>query len=309
MSNPIWWLRATSRRERGQRRATRLIGRSIGVLAAASLSTLSAQAQTPAGTEIRAAAEATYETPNGLRFRAVSDTLVMIVGQVAGFDIETPTFEVGSPGSTILFRHTLTNVGNGVDSVLVSATSRRGWPTQLTLDANGSPTQHSTSSPTLGPLTLVAGASTDILLAVTIPDWTTLDSPADTISVSATSQFDPSVVDVLEDVITIRDAGIVVSLEKHVDRATATAGDLLTYTIEYRATGPNRATDFAITDVIPDGTTYVPGTLLVNGASVTDAPGDDLGTFEVEYDRVVFRIDAIQGGDTGAVSFQVRVEG
>ena len=98
------------------------------------------------------------------------------------------------------------------------------------------------------------------------------------------------------------------TLEKHVDRPTATIGDILTYTIEYRASGPNNATDFTITDAIPSGTSYVPGTLYLNGEPVTDAPGDDVGAFEAGSAQLVFRIGAIQGADAGVVSFQVRVE-
>jgi hypothetical protein len=40
---------------------------------------------------------------------------------------------------------------------------------------------------------------------------------------------------------------------------------------------------------------------------LTDVAGDDAGVFDVGGNRVVFRIGNIQGGDSGTVTFQVRV--
>ncbi len=308
MSTQARQLRADQRSGGRQHSARRALAACVFTLLAACLFAPRLGAQTPAGTEIRAAAEATYETENGVTLRAVSDTLVLVVGQVAGVDLEGSQSLVGTPGSTILFAHTLTNIGNGVDSVLVTAESQRGWPTGIVFAEPGDGGASGLTPVTAGPVVLSPGSTIGVLVSVTIPSWETLSGPADTISVVATSQFDPTQTDALYDYVAIVDAGISVSLEKQVDRATATVGDVLTYTIEYHAVGPNSATDFRIIDPIPDGTRYVPGTLLLNGVPLTDASGDDVGAFEAESDRVAFYIGSLQGGDTGVVSFQVRVE-
>lgn len=56
-------------------------------------------------------------------------------------------------------------------------------------------------------------------------------------------------------------------------------GDILEYTITVVNTGSASATNLVVTDVIPAGTTYVPGSIQIttgpNPGNFTDAPGDD----------------------------------
>jgi uncharacterized repeat protein (TIGR01451 family) len=147
------------------------------------------------------------------------------------------------------------------------------------------------------------------LAVVSVPGGAQVRGITDTVHVEATSLVDGAATDALIDVVEVRDVGIVVNLVKSVDRATATIGDILTYTIRYEATGGGSATNFEIVDVIPAATSYLPGTLRLDGASLSDAPGDDAGSFELVGDRVVFAIGDLSGGDAGTVSFQVRVDG
>ena len=264
-------------------------------------------AQTPAGTQINSFAEASYEAPNGLIYTAYSDTLVMVVAQVAGQDIEPPRSAVSDPGMTVVFNHTLTNMGNGTDSTTVVATSQVGWPVRVHRDANADGVLDAGDPQVTSPIVLAMGEAAELLVAIDVPGLATVRGTIDTISVVVTSEFDASMSDGLLDVLEIRDVGIVVSLNKLVDRTSATIGDILTYTITYSASGTNTATNFEIKDLIPIGTSYVPGTLRWNGTSLTDAAGDDAGDFDVAGNRVVFRIGTIQGGDSGTVTFQVRV--
>ncbi len=60
---------------------------------------------------------------------------------------------------------------------------------------------------------------------------------------------------------------------------TTQIGDSLRYTITMTNVGLDPATNAALTDAIPTGTTYKPGSIRVNGTSVTDAAGDDVGRF------------------------------
>ncbi len=283
------------------------VGRALCFFPVLALFAPAVRAQTPAGTQINSFAEATYEAPNGLIYTAYSDTLVMVVAQVAGQDIGPPRSAVGDPGTTVVFSHTLTNMGNGTDSTTVVATSQVGWPVRVHRDVNADGVLDAGDPQVTSPIVLAMGEAAELLVAIDVPGLATVRGTIDTISVVVTSELDASMSDGLLDVLEIRDVGIVVSLNKLVDRTSATIGDILTYTITYSASGPNTATNFEIKDPIPFGTSYVPGTLRWNGTSLTDAAGDDAGDFDVAGNRVVFRIGTIQGGDSGTVTFQVRV--
>lgn len=283
------------------------LGRALCFFPVLALCAPAVWAQTPAGTQINSFAQATYEASNGLTFTAYSDTLVMVVAQVAGTDLEPPRSAVSDPAKTVAFSHVLTNMGNGTDSMTVVATSQMGWPVRVHRDVNADGVLDPSDPLLTGPIVLAMGAAAELLVAIDVPGLATVRGTIDTITVIVISQIDPSVSDGLLDVLEIREVGIVVSLNKLVDRTTATIGDILTYTITYSASGTNTATNFEIKDLIPTGTSYVPGTLRWNGTPLTDAAGDDAGVFDVGGNRVVFRIGTIQGGDSGTVTFQVRV--
>lgn len=58
--------------------------------------------------------------------------------------------------------------------------------------------------------------------------------------------------------------------QKTVDREFASIGDTLTYTITLQNSGNIPATDVIITDSIPTGTTFIPGSITINGISQPD---------------------------------------
>jgi uncharacterized repeat protein (TIGR01451 family) len=58
----------------------------------------------------------------------------------------------------------------------------------------------------------------------------------------------------------------------------AVPGTVATFTIEARVTGTGTINDLTVTDAIPEGTTYAPGTLKLDGAALTDAADGDAGT-------------------------------
>ncbi len=265
------------------------------------------QAQTPAGTQITAWAEVSYEAPNGLSYTDYSATVVMTIAQVAGVDVEPPRSMVTDPGLTAVFAHTLVNMGNGLDSLVVAATSRTGWPTRVYRDANANGGLDAGDPEVTLPIMLAMGDSAQLLVVVDVPGSAIVRGTIDTVDVQAASLFDASTSDELQDILEIRDVGILVSLSKLVDRTSGTIGDVLTYAISYSASGPNTATNLEIIDAIPTGTSYVPGTIQWNGAPLTDATGDDAGFFDVANTRVVFQIGTITGGDNGTVTFQVRI--
>ncbi|HDX9629516.1 TPA: DUF11 domain-containing protein [Bacillus cereus] len=83
---------------------------------------------------------------------------------------------------------------------------------------------------------------------------------------------------------------------KAVDRAFATVGDTLTYTITLNQTGNIAANDVVIQDIIPQGTTFVENSVIVNGETlpgVNPVSGIPIGTIIV--------------GGNAITSFQVTV--
>jgi uncharacterized repeat protein (TIGR01451 family) len=122
-----------------------------------------------------------------------------------------------------------------------------------------------------------------------------------------------------------------VEATKTIDNVTnpggpARPGDTLRYTVTVTNTGQDGASGFEVTDVIPAGAAYTPGSLeLLTGpgapASPSDAGGDDVAEFDAAGDRVVFRLgtgaNATEGGlieaagtpgDTASFSFDVTVD-
>lgn len=84
------------------------------------------------------------------------------------------------------------------------------------------------------------------------------------------------------------------------------AGATVTYTIEGRFSGVGVATDAVIADAIPAGTLYVPGSLKLDGAAVSDTGDADAGVFDGQ--RVSVRLGNIVAPAVRTVSFQVRID-
>jgi uncharacterized repeat protein (TIGR01451 family) len=73
-------------------------------------------------------------------------------------------------------------------------------------------------------------------------------------------------------------------------------GDSLRYVINYSNVGNDTSINTIITDNIPIGTAFLPGSLKINGVAKTDATGDDQANYDATNNRVLFRIG------TGATS-------
>ncbi|TSC95327.1 MAG: hypothetical protein Athens101410_663 [Parcubacteria group bacterium Athens1014_10] len=87
-----------------------------------------------------------------------------------------------------------------------------------------------------------------------------------------------------------------ITLTKQVDRAEASTGDTLTYTLTYQNTSAVEARNIVITDEIPEGTTYIANSA-TNG-----------GTYNSGAGELTWTISSLSAGVSGQVSFQARVE-
>jgi uncharacterized repeat protein (TIGR01451 family) len=96
----------------------------------------------------------------------------------------------------------------------------------------------------------------------------------------------------------------------------AVAGDILEYSVQVANLGGVPATGVVVTDAIPAGTTFVPGSIVGPASILSDFIGDDVG--EYNAGNVVVRIGdgatnvaggSMQAGASLTVTFQVQVDG
>src|SRR6185503_12564038 len=106
-------------------------------------------------------------------------------------------------------------------------------------------------------------------------------------------------------------SGIAVTLNKAVDHATGTLGDVLTYTIRYQGlgAGAGTATNVIVTDPLPAGATFVAGSITLDGTPLTDATGDDAGSYNASSRRVSVTLPNVTGSSAGVITFRARLDG
>jgi uncharacterized repeat protein (TIGR01451 family) len=102
---------------------------------------------------------------------------------------------------------------------------------------------------------------------------------------------------------------------KDLNGGTPLPGDELEYRIAVTNSGNDDAINSVLDDPLPAGVTYVPGSLLLDGVSLTDQAGDDKGEVtNGSVQHVIARpftgltAGVIQQGKTSVVSFRVRVK-
>jgi uncharacterized repeat protein (TIGR01451 family) len=83
-------------------------------------------------------------------------------------------------------------------------------------------------------------------------------------------------------------------------------GAVITYTLTLSVSGSGSAANTTITDAIPALTTYVPGSLRLDGGTLTDPADADMGRFTGTGIEVV--LGALAAPATHDVSFQVRID-
>lgn len=86
----------------------------------------------------------------------------------------------------------------------------------------------------------------------------------------------------------------------------AVPGSTITYTILATISGAGSLTNLVINDPIPVGSTYVPGSLTLQAASLTDAADADAGNYNGS--RVSFALGNVAAGQTRTVTFQTVIQ-
>ena len=88
---------------------------------------------------------------------------------------------------------------------------------------------------------------------------------------------------------------------------SAVPGTIATFTIRAEVSGTGTINDLVITDLIPDGTTYAPGTLALDGAGLSDAEDGDAGSGS-DAAGIAVDLGNVTAGTSHAVTFDVVID-
>ena len=88
---------------------------------------------------------------------------------------------------------------------------------------------------------------------------------------------------------------------------SAVPGTVATFTIEARVSGTGAIDNLVVTDVIPEGTTYAPGTLALDGVDLSDAADGDAGAAS-DTAGISVTLGTVAAENTQRVTFNVVVD-
>lgn len=276
----------------------------------------------PAGTTIGNQATATYQDAASNTYTVSSNPVTTIVQQVASLTLTADGTRVAAPGGQAVFPHVLTNTGNGTDAFSLAAVNQPGDDFDLTglvlyadADGNGVP-DNFTPVTTTGPL--AAGATFRFVAVGSVPG-TQASGTASVIHVDAASAFDGGQTAFNTDQVTVS-TNAVVNFTKSVSAPNgASPSGPYTYTLTYTNSGNATATGVRLTDMIPAGMTYVPGSgrwSATGATALSDADSADThGTGPViRWDHnvstpgaVTAIVSAVPPGQSGSITFDVSV--
>jgi uncharacterized repeat protein (TIGR01451 family) len=302
-------------------------------------------AGTPAGTDIRNTATATYEpTPGGPEVTVDSNTVTLKVDELLDVGVAwgDPSDVAGAPGASgQVLRFTVTNAGNGSEAFTLSTRANGGGDdfdpgvTAIVLDSNNNNAYDAgvdtvyvpgSNDPELGAdkaitvfvlSTLPAGATdtqrgkVDLLAAATTgtgapgTSFAGLGQGGGNAVVGATGAD-------AEDNGWYRIAKAAIAFAKSaavVDPwggTTQAPGATITYTLTATVSGTGSLGNVRVSDPIPSGTTYTPGSLTLDGTALSDAADADSGAFTGS--AIGVGLGTLASGASRTVTFKVKID-
>lgn len=269
----------------------------------------------PAGASISNQASATYSDASGTTRTVTSNVVQTTVQQVASLTLAANGAQNSNPGGVVYYPHTLTNTGNGTDSFNLTTSNTGGFTmagVQIFADS-GSGTPTGSAITTTG--AIAAGGIFRYVVAGTLPSTATAGQ-TNTITVTGTSVFDPTKTQSNTDVTTVTN-NAVVTLTKSASVSSGSVGTAITYTLTYTNTGSSMASAVAISDVLPAGLTYTPGSarwsttgataLSDSGGSTGSAPNTLTSSYTAGTKTLLVTLNQVAAGQSGTISFGVTV--
>lgn len=296
----------------------------LAAVAALALVAGPALAAPPAGTPIGNQASASYLDASSTSRTVTSNLVTTIVQQVAGLTLTADGSALAAPGGQVVFPHVLTNTGNGPDTFPLTLVNLAGDDFDLAglalypdADGNGVP-DNFTPINTTG--ALAAGAIFRFVVAGNVPGGQLATDVAQ-VRVTATSTFDGGQSLFNTDVTTVT-GNAVMNVTKAISAASGPSpSGPYTYTISYTNAGNSIATAILLSDALPPGVTYRPGTgrWSTTGAAVltdlgaADAQGTAPNTIVYDFGvtgpgTVTATINRVVPGASGTLTFEVDVD-
>lgn len=313
------------------------------VLAMFTLSAPALAAGVDAGSLIENTASATFEDGAGISTTVDSNTVTVRVDEL--LDVTVTSQDSGpvsaAPGQAVL-TFEVTNQGNGPEAFTLTANptvAGNDFDTTITsiaIDSNGNGVYDDGVDTVLtGPEAtpeLAADAALTVFVIVAVPggvvdnDTSDVELLAEAVTgtgapgtsfagagvsggdaiVGATGADDTATGSLVIGLTNV-DLTKAVSLVDPFGGTSAVPGTVATFTLTAEVVGSGSLDNLVITDGIPDDTTYVDGSLALDGNPLTDASGDDAGEGS-DAAGISVDIGTVNGGDTFEVTFDVTID-
>lgn len=299
----------------------------------------SVRAATPAGTIIRNQASAVYKDDTGREYTVISNVVETLIEQVAGMELVQDQQQVVAPGSSVSFSHRLSNTGNGDDRFNLQVLNESGDSIDLgdlaiyaDLDQNGLPDNNIAIATTPW---IAADSDFYFVVSGKVP-INAVNGDASNIAIRAISQFTSTVEKKNSDTAKVDTGAVMVFAKSISSSAGISPSGPYTVTLKYKNTGSVVANQVTLTDALPQGMVYVPGSgrWNLNSQSLTDADPSDVqigGSTNIRYcayhnscvdlaeaqldqdassiNQVTAIVETVQAGETGALTFDVEIAG
>ncbi|GEM83581.1 beta strand repeat-containing protein [Meiothermus hypogaeus] len=251
--------------------------------------------QTPAGTNISNQASASYIDSAGQARTTTSNQVITVVQQVYSFSI-TPDGTQAAPGQTrnalpgapVYFSYTVSNTGNGSDTINLTTVQDTGdnfdlGSTAIYLDANCNGTIDPGENTPITSVNLTRqgtpGASACVIVAGTIPASAT-NGQFGNLNLSGTSAGSPSVTDTNNWArATATTAAALTATKSASPAGSVSPGSNITYTISGSNVGGSAASGVSVSGL---GTGILISDAIPNGLTVSTAPTGSAGAGTVQ---------------------------